>query len=639
MKFGKRTIAVAIVLVVAGAWAVHVSGQKNKMVFNELSLPTTSQEKASIRSAKSVKVNGKNYDIAYHTLVRTGQNINGVIFGTIRDKSGAPMKYADGSDYVCHNGSGPDHSSFLEKDGNIFLVTQMECGNGGVYVSKVNQAKDGKLSLDSSFAPKWVDFSKDFGTFVGCAGSRTPWGNHLGSEEYEPNMARIGSNGKSDEDFDDGNLVSIAEYNRLSNIAWEDSNGNGKVDTQEKREANMFQQIGYYMGYITEVSVDQNGNPSAQKHYSMGRFAHELAYVMPDEKTVYLSDDGQNVGFFMYIADKSGDLSAGTLYAAKWKQTSDAGGGAADLSWIRLAHTSDSEIKKVIKKGIRFQDMFVKESERLTSDKTCNTQALADGFHNINAYSSNAECLKLKDGQETNAAFLETRRYAAYKGATTEFNKEEGITFNSDDNKLYVAMSTIEKAMEDNRKRGKDNSKYDVGGNNDIRLSYNKCGAVYEAPVKSANDTENHKIDSAYVVVSMNSILEGQPLESADADGNKCALDKIANPDNLTYLPKYKILIIGEDTSNHLTDMIWAANIKEDKNIRRIFTVPAGSETTSPYWYPNINNFGYLMGVVQHPFGESGKIQDYNPKITTQKNDIDEQSSVVGYFGPFPNLN
>ena len=32
----------------------------------------------------------------------------------------------------------------------------------------------------------------------------------------------------------------------------------------------------------------------------MGRAAWELAYVMPDEKTAYLSDDGTNVGFYMY---------------------------------------------------------------------------------------------------------------------------------------------------------------------------------------------------------------------------------------------------------------------------------------------------------------------------------------------------
>lgn len=636
MKFFKQAALIAVVLL--GTWTLYAAAKKYSMSFEELSLPRTAQEKADIRASKSVQIDGENYKVDYHPLVKTGEKIGGVVFGTIRDKSGKAMKYPDGSDYVCHNGSGPDHSSFLEKGGNLFLVSQMECGNGGVYVTKLKQSSSGNLSVDKGFTPKWADFSKDYGTYVGCAGSRTPWGNHLGSEEYEPDMALVGNDGKSSEDFDDTNLVSIAEYNRLANRAWKDSNRNGKVDSREKRVADMFKKIGYYMGYITEVSVDANGNPTARKHYSMGRFAHELAYVMPDQKTVYLSDDGQNVSFFLYVADKAANLSSGTLYAAKWKQTSSKGGGAAKISWVRLGHASDAEIKNILRKGIRYQDIFTKEISRLTAEKTCNDKALADGFRNVNTYNSNAECLRLNKGQEKAAAFLEARRYAAYLGATTEFNKEEGITYNPDDKKLYVAMSTIEKAMEDNSKRGKSNNKYDVGGNNHIRLSYNKCGAVYEAPVKTSKDSEGNAINSSYVVVSMKAIIEGQPLAAADADGNKCALDKISNPDNLTYLPKYKILIIGEDTSNHLNDMIWAADIKRGKKITRIFTAPAGSETTSPYWYPNINNFGYMMGVVQHPFGESGEIKGYTPKKTSSTKDIDEQSSVIGYFGPFPSL-
>jgi hypothetical protein len=42
------------------------------------------------------------------------------------------------------------------------------------------------------------------------------------------------------------------------------------------------------------------------------------------------------------------------------------------------------------------------------------------------------------------AAFLETRRYAALPGATTEFNKFEGVTHNTADRKTYVVMSRVE---------------------------------------------------------------------------------------------------------------------------------------------------------------------------------------------------
>ena len=49
------------------------------------------------------------------------------------------------------------------------------------------------------------------------------------------------------------------------------------------------------------------------------------------EVPVPVSDDGNNVGFYMFIADKAKDLSSGTLYAAKWHQKDDKNGGNADF--------------------------------------------------------------------------------------------------------------------------------------------------------------------------------------------------------------------------------------------------------------------------------------------------------------------
>jgi hypothetical protein len=105
----------------------------------------------------------------------------------------------------------------------------------------------------------------------------------------------------------------------------------------------------------------------------------------------------------------------------------------------------------------------------------------------------------------------------------------------------------------------------------------------------------------------------GAPADSPDYDGiNKCAVEGIANPDNITYVPTYDTLIIGEDTgSGHQNDMVWAYNLTS-RELTRIQTTPYGSETTSPYLYPNINGFAYLMSVIQHPYGESDgdKLED-----------------------------
>ncbi|MCC2112826.1 MAG: hypothetical protein KDJ16_12395, partial [Hyphomicrobiales bacterium] len=83
----------------------------------------------------------------------------------------------------------------------------------------------------------------------------------------------------------------------------------------------------------------------------------------------------------------------------------------------------------------------------------------------------------------------------------------------------------------------------------------------------------------------------------------------------------------GEDTgSGHQNDAIWAYNL-ESKEMTRIQTTPYGSETTSPYWYGNINGYGYLMSVIQHPYGESD--QD-------KLSDAADAKAYIGYIGPFP---
>lgn len=78
----------------------------------------------------------------------------------------------------------------------------------------------------------------------------------------------------------------------------------------------------------------------------------------------------------------------------------------------------------------------------------------------------------------------------------------------------------------------------------------------------------------------------------------------------------------GEDTSAHQNDVVWYYDfakgyggakrmLKSDATLTRMLTTPYGSETTSPYWYPNINGWAYIMAVVQHPYGESDQEKLY----------------------------
>jgi len=73
----------------------------------------------------------------------------------------------------------------------------------------------------------------------------------------------------------------------------------------------------YMYGHIPEIGVDADGNPTAKLWFTLGRFSHETAVVLPDNKTVYLTDDGTNGGFFKFVANQANDLSSGCIYGTK----------------------------------------------------------------------------------------------------------------------------------------------------------------------------------------------------------------------------------------------------------------------------------------------------------------------------------
>lgn len=570
-------------------------------------------------------VDGTTHSLGTATIVSTRDSLptlggsGNVVYGS--------WKKADGSDFsdgtnpiVCSNGSGPDYTSLIEYnkfgESALFAITNMECSVGGAWITKLQQdAATGALSAVSA---RPVDFSGVYGTYVNCAGMTTPWGTHLGSEEYEPPMAAFNAAATAyatspawarqdsmqwfgSETWHDEHMLAIAEYNGLTNDAAHAAN------------------FGYFYGWVPEITLTSAaGDHQVAKHFSMGRFAHELAYVMPDNRTVYESDDGENTGFFMYVADTPKDLSAGMLYAARWQQIDAGGAGEAFLAWVNLGHSDDATIRAAIDAGITFSDMFAQETPN--PDGSCPS----GGFRPVNAGDHGLVCVQLNTGSFNGtptaelASRLESRLYAGYLGATTEFRKEEGITFNPDDNILYVSMSEIEKGMLAGHSR-------DLGGPDHIRIDApdNECGAVYGLDINPgvAYDSDGALIDSRYAVETMYGIVVGEEVVE---DG--CAADKVANPDNISYLPRYGILAIGEDSAVHnsgantfdrtLSNFTWAYDVKRG-TLTRIASTPAGSESTSAYWNANINGWGYLMTVNQHPNGAE---------------------SDIGYVGPFPQL-
>ena len=529
----------------------------------------------------SALVNGTEVPLAYHAFSRSGDRKGPVAFGQLMMLDGRTVPGAISSN--------PDFTSLLPVGGKLYSVTQFEDAPGGLMLSEMAQGADGNLTVVSS---KPIDTSKVGGIWQPCAGSVTAWGTHLGSEEY-PDDARMTEDAKEVKDL----AEDTPPMARLFGL------------DPETMTLDQFRAVfnPYKYGFATETTLSEAGEARVVKHGAMGRVSMEMAMVMPDKKTAYISEDGTNVDLYRFVADKEGDLSAGQLFALKWVQTDDQNGGAAKVEWVDLGHADDASVWAAVDKGIKFSGLF--EVAEIGADGSC-----PEGFAGSNA-SGALECLKVKPGMEMLASRLETTRYASIKGASTEFRKMEGQAYDPATNRLYLAMTQVAKGMTDG------DEKADLVGRNDIRLPKNDCGAVYEM-----------QLGGDFVGTEIKGIVTGMPKEYAKGsaeEANTCDVDGIASPDNLTFLTGQNILIIAEDTDAHQNDMVWARDMATGA-MTRIMSAPYGSEATSVDWYPDVGGHGYLMAVVQHPFGESDEDKLQSP---------DEKNAWVGYIGPFPAMN
>ena len=556
-----------------------------KVEFIGMAAPDTDTERSKMYSEASVKVTYKNgtqatLPLEYKSLFTPGNEINGKIAGATYDVNGNMITKPDGTPYLS---SSPDSNTLLKVNGKLYMVNHYESipsnkiGNmpETMMLNTVEQNKEtGELTI-TDMTP--IDFSADGGIWTPCAGSLSPWNTHLGSEEYEPD-ARA-----------------------------HEANPEKSAVTQHAR--NYYQDdtvIGnpYLYGYVPEVSIDEKGQATAVKHYSMGRLSIENVKVAPDNRTVYFGDDGSYTMAFMYIADQAKNLSAGTLYAAKWHQTGEENGGSANLEWIKLGHATDEEIKELAE-NTKFSDIF-----ETTTDAE---YAKTNGFTRTKA-GGRDEWLKVKPGMEKAAAFLESRRYGALKGATAEFNKMETVEMNKADNKMYMTMSTISGGMTANPNDPTD----------DIHVPKINAGGIYEMNLaEKQTDSEGNKIKSKYVANEITGLLMGEDLAVKDADGNKANVDKIANPDNITYSEKMRTLFIAEDSGNHVNNFGWAYNI-DTKKLSRILSAADGGEVTGIQAVDNLNGFTYLMAGSQYP-GNAGYLSGL-PSLGNNGKDMKEKN-------------
>ncbi|TAH25508.1 MAG: DUF839 domain-containing protein [Cytophagales bacterium] len=146
-----------------------------------------------------------------------------------------------------------------------------------------------------------IGFSNVGGTYNNCSGVLTSNNKILSAEEFPPNSNK--------------NLF---------------KKGKGFRDTSDFLQHPRWQNMGWM------VEVDVKTKKATQKLFSLGRYSHEGAIIMPDNKTMFLTDDHSPSVFFKFIADSPNEFDKGQLYA--YRQETDRTSG----KWIPLPMEIDS---------------------------------------------------------------------------------------------------------------------------------------------------------------------------------------------------------------------------------------------------------------------------------------------------------
>jgi secreted PhoX family phosphatase len=563
----------------------YTSAGFSSAAFTSMATPTLANPAAMATTtvASSLQVTMKNgntqaFKLAYQPYFITGDQVPDGQGGTVLaggyvdivnrpiiDKSVAGKERQFFSD--C-----PDGTSLLKlekavvkgvKGNTVFAVVQFEYANAdqsgadayGTLPSPIavltldQDPTTGKLSLVKYHN---VDTSSVQGLWITCGSSLSPWNTHLSSEEYEP-----------DAFFTNDNKV-FKSFSK--NLFGDETVANP-----------------YHYGHMPEIIVNPDGTGTAIKHYCMGRLSHELIQVMPDNRTALMGNDATNSGLFMFVADKEKDLSAGTLYVAKLGSgfSINPADAPAKLSWIKLGHAKSAEIEKMAN--------TLKPTDIMTVHKADPNDA---SFTKI-FYNGVVNWVRLKPGMEKAAAFLETQRYAYLMGASMGFTKMEGTTVNIKDKIAYSALQNIQDSM---IKGGK-------GWNAQSGIAVDKAliagGVLAHNMAGGQNDQSGAAINSEWVPFQTRALFMGEDIAS-DALGNLANPELVSNPDNLKFSEKLRTLFIGEDSSTHVNNYVWAYNV-DTKQLSRLMSMPVGAEATGLGVVDDLNGWTYITANFQHP--------------------------------------
>ena len=541
--------------------------------FEEVSVPNTNEEQSRVRVA-----NGE-----YELLASEGDNIgNNEDLGMPTTPEGLAVEEFAGTRYA-DLGYTPDMNQFVatNDDGTEgLLFTNFEASPGNVTRMPISRNDDGRWSADLENTKNLAnteELRSLGGTRINCYGDLSPWGTPLSAEE-EYSHPRVSLTSTVSDIIEEGTGVgyrgAAAFWNRpnpatVGETEWyEEYNGGvypqgafalsglelhayhlGAVPVDQDGGENTTTPIAegypnrYRTGYIVDFRDPEADTPQPIKYWVMGRAAWEAPDPQTDEKTVYLSSDGDNKGFYKFVADEKipsyddpMDL-AGTLYAVKvtnQKAAADKPPATVnlELDWLKLGSATNAEVESWIAEYDEVNQIDYLESHAETDWQENLEQALAEADREV-AANGNADYISDQaivewakqwkengpdgvDEELRQVPFLETRAAAKEVGATVEFRKSEGIDSVDGAERgdyIYLGLSEINDGMSD-----------DVG---DVNLDRVDGGVVYRA-----------EIEESYDISTLEPVIVG-PDASDPAD---VANDALLNIDNVYVMDDGRVL-------------------------------------------------------------------------------------------------
>ncbi|WP_442781032.1 alkaline phosphatase PhoX [Alteromonas sp. a30] len=416
----------------------------------------------------------------------------------------------------------PDFNGYVPAgEGKGYLFTNWEMYPGGMSRLSIEKQADGTWNITDAMM---VDFSPIKGTAANCFGSVTPWGTPLSSEEW----------------------IVESTVNSTTDASWNDP---AQVNDSTTRLSNMWSLTApdspnpYDYGYIVEVTAPDAASPVPVKHFTLGRYEHENATVMPDGRTVYLSQDDTGGVLFKFIADVANDLSAGTLYGAKLTQDAGVDDPATtgfDVEWVELAHGDNATIQAWIAdfNGIGTDDYVEGETSYMT---VADVEAWAAGAATYPTVANGGGKVTAGEPMDNRAVFLESRAAAKAKGATAEWRKLEGISINTKRAQEAVeGIDTIpgelvQKAWVYFGISDIDNTMIDDEGDMQLSDRVKDCGGVYRA-----------QLGENYNISRIEPLVMGATYRSSLSGASRCDVEQLSQPDNVIVLEDGRI-VIGED--------------------------------------------------------------------------------------------